>query len=208
MNCEFYIKTHWVNLHKIICLQNFSFLNKNVWAVRWRGQETVCWRSSSRGNQGGLGGKVLSGTQQWVWAKGSKQKFHRISWLWAILAQNILQEYFGQFGELESVTVKMDSMTGRSRGFAFILYKTPEGVDAAAKEQGHEIKVEYYLSFSFNYFYQLKRSTGQKERNGEKSWCEAGQDLCWKVARFWYWRRWDPRTFRPVWNNCWGLIIN
>merc|ERR550519_1902008 len=31
-------------------------------------------------------------------------------------------------------------MTGRSRGFAFLMYTTPEGVEAATAEQDHEIK--------------------------------------------------------------------
>ena len=71
------------------------------------------------------------------------------------------QEYFGKFGELDSVKLKMDPMTGnfpqsyksdwkkehlillvrcvilsflgRSRGFAFILYKTEEGLDKSTE---------------------------------------------------------------------------
>ena len=33
------------------------------------------------------------------------------------VSQDELREYFGQFGELESVKIMMDPLTGRSRGF-------------------------------------------------------------------------------------------
>lgn len=54
--------------------------------------------------------------------------------------QDDLKEYFGKYGELESVKLKTDSMTGRSRGFAFILFQTPEGLEAATAEASHSIK--------------------------------------------------------------------
>jgi len=54
--------------------------------------------------------------------------------------QDDLEEYFKKFGELESCKLKMDSMTGRSRGFAFLLYTRPEGVEAASAVSNHEIK--------------------------------------------------------------------
>ena len=61
---------------------------------------------------------------------------HRILIFW-------LQEYFETFGELESVKLKMDPMTGRSRGFAFLLYKDIESVEKAAAEGSeHSIKVK------------------------------------------------------------------
>jgi len=55
-------------------------------------------------------------------------------------SQDDLQEYFGKFGELDSVKLKMDPMTGRSRGFAFILYKTEEGLDKSTEVSEHKIK--------------------------------------------------------------------
>ena len=33
-----------------------------------------------------------------------------------------ITEYFGKFGEVTSVNLKMDQMTGRSRGFAFVVF--------------------------------------------------------------------------------------
>ena len=37
-----------------------------------------------------------------------------------------LKEYFGKFGTLEKVELKLDPMTGRSRGFAFIVFEDAE----------------------------------------------------------------------------------
>lgn len=53
--------------------------------------------------------------------------------------QDDLKEYFGQFGDLERVQLKMDPTTGRSRGFAFILYTDTNGVDQAVQSD-HNIK--------------------------------------------------------------------
>jgi len=55
-------------------------------------------------------------------------------------SQDDLQEYFGKFGELDSVKLKMDPMTGRSRGFAFLLYKTEDGIDKSTAVNEHKIK--------------------------------------------------------------------
>jgi len=40
-----------------------------------------------------------------------------------------LSEHFSQFGEIENINVKVDAATGRARGFAFIVYKTMEGLE-------------------------------------------------------------------------------
>ena len=38
-----------------------------------------------------------------------------------------IKEHFGQFGEIDTVTLK----TGPSRGFCFIVYKSVDGLEAA-----------------------------------------------------------------------------
>ena len=54
---------------------------------------------------------------------------------------NVLQEYFSAFGELDNVNLKMDAMTGRSRGFAFVIFKDVNGMENALKENAHVVKV-------------------------------------------------------------------
>lgn len=55
-------------------------------------------------------------------------------------SQDELKEYFEQFGEIEHVKLKMDPMTGRSRGFAFLLYKDVASISNAADGSEHKIK--------------------------------------------------------------------
>ncbi|CAG0918266.1 unnamed protein product [Notodromas monacha] len=50
-----------------------------------------------------------------------------------------LKEYFSKYGEIESVNVKTDPNTGRSRGFAFIIFKTVEPVEKVLSTAEHTI---------------------------------------------------------------------
>jgi RNA recognition motif-containing protein len=40
-----------------------------------------------------------------------------------------LREHFSKHGEIESINVKTDPNTGRSRGFAFIVFSQAEAID-------------------------------------------------------------------------------
>jgi len=51
-----------------------------------------------------------------------------------------VREYFSQFGEVENVNLKTDPATGRSRGFAFVLFKDEAGLQAATANESHTIK--------------------------------------------------------------------
>ena len=57
------------------------------------------------------------------------------------LPQDDIHKYFGEFGDIENVRLKMHSMTGRSRGFAFLLYKIKESIINALEYEDHKLKV-------------------------------------------------------------------
>ncbi|XP_056643818.1 RNA-binding protein squid isoform X2 [Diorhabda carinulata] len=50
-----------------------------------------------------------------------------------------LREHFGQYGEIDSINVKTDPNTGRSRGFAFIVFTTTEAIDKVVAAGDHII---------------------------------------------------------------------
>ncbi|KAG8039139.1 hypothetical protein G9C98_003446 [Cotesia typhae] len=50
-----------------------------------------------------------------------------------------LREHFGKFGEIESITVKMDQHTGISRGFAFMVFTNPKTIDKLLASGEHYI---------------------------------------------------------------------
>merc|ERR1712025_9966 len=51
-----------------------------------------------------------------------------------------IKEYFGQYGEIDNINLKTDPHTGRSRGFAFIVFKEADGLAAASAQEAHVIK--------------------------------------------------------------------
>ena len=61
------------------------------------------------------------------------------------LPQDVSQEYFGQVGELESVQIMMDPLTGRSRGFAFLIYKVEESMKKTVEIKDNMLKVKEML---------------------------------------------------------------
>jgi len=51
-----------------------------------------------------------------------------------------LKDYFATFGEIETLSLKTDPISGRSRGFAFIIYKDASSITAATENESHVIK--------------------------------------------------------------------
>ncbi|KAK3885307.1 hypothetical protein Pcinc_010472 [Petrolisthes cinctipes] len=50
-----------------------------------------------------------------------------------------LREHFSKYGDIESINVKTDPNTGRSRGFAFIVFSVAEAVDKVIEAGDHVI---------------------------------------------------------------------
>ena len=58
-----------------------------------------------------------------------------------------IKEYFGQYGEIDNINLKTDPHTGRSRGFAFIVFKVNLCIN--------EIPCFYGLQIPFPFLYEL-----------------------------------------------------
>ena len=64
-----------------------------------------------------------------------------------------ITDYFGKFGEVTSVNLKMDQMTGRSRGFAFVVFKDVDTLTAVLS-QDHAIKGKKVAVKKVLYFFE------------------------------------------------------
>lgn len=50
-----------------------------------------------------------------------------------------MRDHFGAYGEIESINVKTDPNTGRSRGFAFIVFKNSDSIEKVMAVLDHTI---------------------------------------------------------------------
>jgi len=54
--------------------------------------------------------------------------------------QEDISAHFQTFGEIDNINLKTDPATGRSRGFAFVVFKTVEGLQDAVSTEEHAVK--------------------------------------------------------------------
>jgi len=64
-----------------------------------------------------------------------------------------LRDHFGKFGEIESITVKVDPHTGVSRGFAFMVFTNPKTIDKLLASGEHYInKRKVNVALTIHYY--------------------------------------------------------
>jgi len=54
--------------------------------------------------------------------------------------QEDISAHFQTFGEIDNINIKTDPSTGRSRGFAFVVFKSVQSLQDAVTEQEHSVK--------------------------------------------------------------------
>lgn len=54
-------------------------------------------------------------------------------------SEDALRDFFNQYGNIDDIKVIKDFETGRSKGFGFITYSTPDEANSALSANGQEI---------------------------------------------------------------------
>ncbi|XP_034488109.1 RNA-binding protein squid isoform X2 [Drosophila innubila] len=98
--------------------------------------------SSENGDASPTTGGAANGSSDNAGAAGNQRDDDRklfvggLSWE---TTEKELRDHFGKFGEIESINVKTDPQTGRSRGFAFIVFTNTEAIDQVSAAEEHII---------------------------------------------------------------------
>uniref|UniRef100_A0A182K9J0 RRM domain-containing protein n=1 Tax=Anopheles christyi TaxID=43041 RepID=A0A182K9J0_9DIPT len=116
-------------------------MNGNSQDVPENGQNQMDSEDNMSGNNGGSGGNGGGGgggggSDNQNNARDDERKLFVGGLSWETTEKD-LREHFGQYGEIESINVKTDPNTGRSRGFAFIVYKASDSIDKVVAAGEH-----------------------------------------------------------------------
>ncbi|XP_037955668.1 RNA-binding protein squid isoform X2 [Teleopsis dalmanni] len=94
--------------------------------------------TANDGENGGLAAGTTNGSGSESNARDDDRKLFVGGLSWET-SEKELRDHFGKYGEIESINVKTDPQTGRSRGFAFIVFTNTDSIDKVTAVTEHII---------------------------------------------------------------------